>query len=93
MLYTSRYCGFCYRVLATIKRLGLTAEQIEVVDVTRNPHRRQDIVRATGRRTVPVLRIAAASERYRAPANDGAYWLFESRDITRYLHSHFDRAE
>ena len=106
VLYTSRYCGFCYRVLATVKQLDITAEQIEVIDVSKAPARRRDIIRATGRRTVPVLRIPSETNASTpaAPAAlvsqvsgrpnrdhgpDAERWLFESRDIVRYLHGRF----
>lgn len=101
VLYTSRYCGFCYRVLAAVKRLDITAEQIDVIDVSKAPERRGDIIRATGRRTVPVLRIPAAPVVPVAPGGQvsgranpdhgptAERWLFESHDIVRYLHGRF----
>lgn len=88
VLYTSRYCGFCYRVLFTVKQLELSPENIQLVDVTRAPERRQDIVRATGRRTVPVLCIRP--ETGASPESAGETWLFESRNIVRYLNRRFD---
>ena len=92
-LYTSRYCGYCYRVLFVIKQLALTDEHLEVIDVSKHPERRQDIVRGTGRRTVPVLRIKKGAPAQTSFADGAArrpeQWLFESHDISRYLRTRF----
>lgn len=77
-VYISRFCGYCLRVTRAIDELGAP---VEVRNVTSNPELRSDIAAATGRRTVPVLRIAYADGREE--------WMFESRDIVRYLHERF----
>lgn len=87
VLYVSRFCGACYRVLATVEQLGLRHAEIEVRDVTRYPKLRQEIVYATGRRTVPVLRISPGSQPDEPAGADE--WMFESRDIVRYLRTIF----
>ncbi len=77
-LYTSPWCWYCRRVIQVIDRLAL---DIELRDVSRKPEHRQELAAATGRRTVPVLRITHL---------DGAEeWMFESREIVRYLESRF----
>ena len=93
-LYTSRYCGYCYRLLFLVRQLALTDEHVRVIDVSTYPERRLDIIRGTGRRTVPVLRIQTAEERGSPmPATGEEHgseeWLFESRDIARYLRTRF----
>jgi glutathione S-transferase len=80
-VYISRFCGYCARVLQAIAALGAP---VEVRDVTSQPELRRDIIEATGRRTVPVLRIVHADGREQ--------WMFESRDIVRYLHERFGQA-
>ena len=76
-LYTQGRCAFCMYVMHVIRKLDL---DVELRDVGRDPQHRQDLMSATGRSTVPVLRIAH---------NDGRdEWLPESRDIVRYLNSH-----
>lgn len=73
-IYISRFCGACYRVLNAVDELGL---DIEIRDVTANPGRRDEIRRATGRRTVPVLHIVHEDGRQE--------WMFESREIVKFL--------
>lgn len=77
-VYISRFCGYCYRVLSAVQRLDA---EVEVRDVTLHPELRQDIIAATGRRTVPVLKIEHGDGREE--------WMFESREIVRYLEQHF----
>ena len=84
VLYTSRYCGYSYRVMATVKLLALSESDLAIVDVGKRPERRLDIVRGTGRRTVPVLRIEQPE---RGP--EEFYWLFDSGAIVRYLRTRF----
>lgn len=74
ILYYSRSCPFCTRVLDAIKRLGT---EVEMREVFSEPRFRQQLVAARGRATVPVLRIIAADGDER--------WLPESLDIIRYL--------
>jgi glutathione S-transferase len=83
VLYFSRFCGYCFRVLRTLDKLGVSESEVMLRDVTLAPHARQDIIQATGRRTVPVLRIPRP--RQSRPDGDDHQWLFESREIVRYL--------
>jgi glutaredoxin len=80
-IYVSRFCGACHRVLNAVDDLGI---DIEIRDVTLNSGRRDEIRRATGRRTVPVLRITHPDGRDE--------WMFQSREIVKYLTRCFGEA-
>jgi len=72
-LYVNAWCGYCFRV-----RRVIAAEELDIPlrDIAEPEHLRA-LVEATGRRTVPVLRIVHADER--------EHWMPESRDIITYL--------
>lgn len=91
VLYFSRFCGYCFRVLRALDKLGIPETEVELRDVTLAPHARRDIIQATGRRTVPVLRIPRPRPSSDAPsdADGGDEWLFESREIVRYLNERY----
>lgn len=73
-LYTMALCPFGWRVTRVINRLGL---DVEMRDVLMHPARRDELIEATGRSTVPVLWIQSP---------DGEVsWMPESRDIIQYL--------
>jgi len=73
-LYQTRFCPYCHRVRDAIERLGL---DVELRDIGEDPLRRRELSQATGRQTVPCLRI----ER-----EDGTVeWMHESADIIAYL--------
>jgi glutathione S-transferase len=73
-LYQFPGCPYCQRVRDALKRLKL---DVEMRDITAQPQHRDELVRATGRGTVPVLRIEDTPGAVR--------WLPESLDIIRYL--------
>jgi len=73
-LYQFPSCPYCQRVLDALARLEL---DVELRDVAARPEYRDELIRATGRSTVPVLRIEDPSGRVQ--------WLPESLDIIRYL--------
>lgn len=73
-LYTMPLCPFGWQVNKAIKRLGL---EVETRDVVLHPSRRQELIQATGRATVPVLWIQSPDGSVR--------WMPESRDIVSYL--------
>ncbi|MBT8047141.1 MAG: glutaredoxin [Gammaproteobacteria bacterium] len=75
-LYFMPSCPFCWNVLDVIKRLGL---QVEMRDVTADRARRDELMEARGRPTVPVLRIYSPGGEER--------WMPESQDIVHYLQS------
>ncbi len=75
-LYQYASCPFCGLVLRAVDALGL---EVELRDVLAEPDRLQELVEATGRRTVPCLKIES---------EDGSVeWMHESRDIVSYLES------
>jgi glutaredoxin len=75
-LYFMPSCPFCWNVLDVIKRLGLN---VEMRDVTADRARRDELMKARGRPTVPVLQI-------RSPGGEER-WMPESQDIVHYLQS------
>jgi len=77
-LYQTGFCPYCRRVRDAMKRLGV---DVELRDIAEDPSRRRELVQATGRQTVPCLRI----ER-----EDGSVrWMHESADIIAYLEARF----
>lgn len=79
-LYTGAWCPYCRRVVAAIREMNI---EVELRDVCENREYRRELLAATGRGTVPVLRISH---------EDGHdQWMPESRDIIRYLRKRFDR--
>ena len=76
-LYHYQACGYCARVRALLQQLGI---EIELRDILQDRSHLRDLVGATGRQTVPCLRIEGAEE---------TQWMHESRDIVRYLGERF----
>ena len=72
-LYQFASCGFCGIVRAAMGELGL---EIELRDILEDEACRRDLIEATGRMTVPCLRIES---------EDGVQWLHESGNIIEYL--------
>lgn len=66
-------CPFCTMVDRVLEQLGL---EVERHDILRDPSAREALIAATGRQTVPVLRIGEGAD---------AKWMPESRDIMRWL--------
>lgn len=79
-LYYFDGCPYCARVRSAIDRLGL---DVELRDIQRDSAHRRDLVEATGRQTVPCLRIDRP---------EGTRWMHESLDIVRYLESEISAA-
>ncbi len=77
-LYHYRGCYYCERVRRSMKALGISLEERDVVG---DREHMQELVEARGRRTVPVLRIEHPE--------GGSTWLPESKDIVRYLEANF----
>ena len=74
VLYLRNGCGYCYYVQDAIRKLGLTIEERNIWE---DPAFEEELMLATGRRVVPVLR---------AIDNEGtSRWIPESRDIIDYL--------
>lgn len=77
-LYQYRGCPFCARVRRALARLGI---EVELRDTLADRASADELLAATGRRTVPVLRIRA---------EDGVTrWLPESAEIIAYLEERF----
>lgn len=76
-LYQFASCPFCVRVRQAIDRLGV---EVELRDVRRDPERLRELVQATGRTTVPCLRIEGPGGQVR--------WMHESAEIVRWLEEH-----
>ena len=74
ILYYRNFCGFCRRVQTVMAQMGVEIEQRNIWE---NRDYERELVEATGRATVPVLRLVT---------EDGSSeWLPESLDIIRYL--------
>lgn len=76
-LYYYDSCPYCQRVLATINSVNVEVELRNVLDDARHSKEQRA---ATGRTTVPCLRIQDATL-----GED--HWMYESGDIMRYLKS------
>ncbi len=76
-LYHYLGCGWCAMVQRAIAQLGL---EIPLRDIHQDPQNLRDLVDATGRHTVPCLRIEEGGEER---------WMHESRDIIAYLSGRF----
>ena len=77
-LYGYPQCPYCSRVLAAIDSLGI---EVPLRNTMQDGDHREAVRAATGRGTVPVLRIEEP--------NGEIEWLSESADIVRYLISRF----
>ena len=77
-LYQYDSCPFCARVRHALDALDI---ELEIRDVMLDRSHLQDLVEATGRTTVPCLRIDGE-------AGD-TVWMHESLDIIRYLDARY----
>ncbi len=77
-LYQYAGCPFCLRVRHALRRLGI---EIELRDTLAEAAYRDEVLEATGRGTVPVLRIEEE--------DGGVHWMPESADIVAYLQQRF----
>ncbi len=73
-LYQFTSCGFCAYVRSAASSLGV---QLELLDIHSEPEHAAALLAATGRTTVPVLRITEAGGNVR--------FLSESAEIVEYL--------
>ena len=55
LMYSTAVCPFCVRAEQLLKRKGVT--EIDKVRVDLQPERREEMMRKTGRRTVPQIYI------------------------------------
>jgi glutathione S-transferase len=72
-LFKTDLCGFCYRVRGFMAENGI---EIPLRDINQDVEAYRELLSATGRGTVPCLRIQRGDE---------VQWMFESLDIMRYL--------
>ncbi len=77
-IYGYPQCPYCRRVISVVDSLAL---EIPLRNTLEEPENRRQLIEATGRGTVPVLRIEDAEGNVR--------WLPESADIIRYLVDRF----
>ena len=54
-MYTTGYCPYCVRAKALLQSKGV--EAIEEIRIDTDPAQREDMMRITGRRTVPQIFI------------------------------------
>lgn len=80
-LYHFEGCPYCQRVRDAMKRLKV---EIELRDIRKNAEHLAALRDATGRQTVPVLRIEEGEGKTR--------WMPESLDIVAYLDKQFGRS-
>jgi glutaredoxin len=77
-LYQYEACPFCVKVRRSMKRQSL---RIETRDVKRSETARDELLAGGGNLKVPCLRIDEGERGYQ--------WMYESRDIIRYLEQQF----
>jgi glutaredoxin len=81
VLYQYKTCPFCIKVRQEMRRLALNVQQLDAQQPGAN---RDDLVRGGGKAKVPCLKITD-------PAGK-TQWLYESREIIKYLRSRFASA-
>jgi len=81
-LYHFQACPYCRKVRRDIRLLGLT---IEERDIKKNRAYRDELVAGGGKKQVPCLRVTEA--------DGSARFIYESRDISRYLAGRFGSAQ
>jgi glutaredoxin 3 len=57
LMYSTRVCPYCVRAERLLAKKGITADQIEKIQVDEHPEQRAEMMRITGRRTVPQIFI------------------------------------
>jgi len=77
-LYQFQQCPFCVRTRRSIRGLGLN---IETRDARNDPRWHNELIEQGGKYQVPCLRIDKG--------NDDIEWLYESKNIIRYLDQRF----
>jgi len=56
-MYSTRVCPYCVRAEQLLAKKGIATEQIEKIRVDLHPEKREEMMRITGRRTVPQIFI------------------------------------
>jgi len=57
LMYSTRVCPYCVRAEQLLAKKGIAADQIEKIRVDDHPEQRAEMMRLTGRRTVPQIFI------------------------------------
>jgi len=57
LMYSTRVCPYCVRAEKLLAKKGIAADQIEKIRVDEHPEQRVEMMRITGRRTVPQIFI------------------------------------
>ena len=57
LMYSTRVCPYCIRAEQLLAKKGIAADQIEKILVDEHPEQRAEMMRITGRRTVPQIFI------------------------------------
>ena len=57
LMYSTRICPYCIRAEQLLAKKGIAADQIEKIRVDDHPEQREEMIRITGRRTVPQIFI------------------------------------
>ncbi len=74
-LYYRPQCPFCQKVLRVKDELS---QEFDLCDTAENSDYMEEQIAATGRKTVPCLKISSGDE---------VQWMYESGDICEYLKS------
>lgn len=56
-MYSTRVCPYCIRAEQLLAKKGIAVDQIEKIRVDEFPEKREEMMRITGRRTVPQIFI------------------------------------
>ena len=56
-MYSTRVCPYCIRAEQLLAKKGIAVDQIEKIRVDDHPEQRAEMMRITGRRTVPQIFI------------------------------------
>lgn len=78
-LFKTDWCGFCFRVRSFMEQNNI---DLPVRDVNSDPEAFRELLKNTGRTTVPCLRIETDDE--------DVQWMFESTDIIDYLAEQYE---
>jgi len=57
LMYSTRICPYCIRAEQLLAKKGIATDQIEKIRVDDHPEQREEMIRITGRRTVPQIFI------------------------------------
>ena len=57
LMYSTRVCPYCIRAEKLLAKKGITVDQIEKIRVDEHPEQRVEMMRITGRRSVPQIFI------------------------------------